>query len=140
MQSILYEAIILERIGFEFVIHQNTVAGTEIHDDFDVLNWFQIQKMKFPILTHFNYIIHSITSLKTENERDFSLAGIYTVLRRKNISVEMLFDLLLINRNSAALGHNSTIDLFRGSLDALDDIVDEMKSNPYDFSNASDTE
>ena len=40
------EEIFLERIGAKFVIYQNTVAGTEITDDFDVLNWFHIQKMK----------------------------------------------------------------------------------------------
>ena len=42
MHSIFSEAILLERIGAEFVTYQNMVAGTEITDDFDVLNWFQI--------------------------------------------------------------------------------------------------
>ena len=61
MKSILSEAILLERIGAEFVIYQNMVAGTEITDDFDVLNWFQIQQMKFPMLKLLTYIIHSIS-------------------------------------------------------------------------------
>ena len=43
MQSLSSEAILLDRIGAEFFIYQNTVAGTQITDDFDVLNWFQIQ-------------------------------------------------------------------------------------------------
>ena len=51
----------------------------------------------------------------------------------------MLSDLLLININSTALGRNTTIDIFGGSLDAMADIVDEMESNPYSFSDASDT-
>ena len=51
MNSISSEAIFLDRIGAEFVIYQNTVAGTEITDDFDVLDWFQIHKMKPPMLT-----------------------------------------------------------------------------------------
>ena len=42
MHSLLSEAILLERIGAEYVIYQDMVAGTEITDDFDVLNWFQI--------------------------------------------------------------------------------------------------
>ena len=67
MHSLLSEAILLERIGAEFVIYQNMVAGKEITDDFDVLNWFQIQKMKFPIMKRFAYIIHSLTPSKTEN-------------------------------------------------------------------------
>ena len=71
MHYLSSEAILLETIVAEFVIYQNTIAGTEITDDFDVLNWFQIQQMKFPILTRFAYITHSITPLKTENERDF---------------------------------------------------------------------
>ena len=61
MHSLLYEAILFERIGAKFIIYQNTVAGTEITDDFAVLNWFQIQKMKFPMLKQSAYIIHSIT-------------------------------------------------------------------------------
>ena len=38
--SLSSEAILLERIGADFVIYPNTVAGTEITDYFDVLNWF----------------------------------------------------------------------------------------------------
>ena len=49
MYSLSSEAILLERIRAKFVIYQNMVAGTEITDDFDVLNWFQIQQMKFSI-------------------------------------------------------------------------------------------
>ena len=92
------------------------------------------------MLTRFEYIIQSITPLQTENERYFSLSGIYNALRRANISVEMLSDLIFINRNSAALGHNTTIGGFGVSLDAVTDIVGEMESNPDSFADASDTE
>ena len=104
MHSLLSEAILLERIGADFFIYHNTVEGRDITDDFDVLNWFQIQEMKLPTMTQFAYIIHSITSYKTKNERDFSLAGIYTTLHRANLSVEMLSDLIFIHRNRATLG------------------------------------
>ena len=40
MHSISYKATLLERIGTEFFIFQNTVSGTEITDDLDVMNWF----------------------------------------------------------------------------------------------------
>ena len=53
MHSLSAEAILLERIGAEFVIYQYAVAGTEITDDFDVLNWFYIQQKKFPMMTRF---------------------------------------------------------------------------------------
>ena len=98
MHSLSSKAVLLERIGAEFVIYQNMVAGTEITDDFDVLNWFQIKQMKFPMLARFAYKINSITPSQTENERDFSLAGIYTASRRTNLYVEMLSDLYFINR------------------------------------------
>ena len=140
MHSLSSEAILLDRIGANFVIYQNTVAGKEITDDFDVPNWFQIQKMQFPMLIHFSYIIRSITPSKTENEIDFSLAGIYTASRRTNISIETISDLIFINRNSAALGRNTTIGVFGVSLDDVADIVYEMESNPYAFADASDTE
>ena len=119
---------------------KNTVAGTEITDEFDVLNWFQIQQMKFSTLTRFTYIIHSITPLQTENKRYFSLGGIYTVSLRFNLSVEMLSDFIFINRNSTELGRNTTIDVFGGSVDAVDGIVDDMESNPYAFADSIDTE
>ena len=52
----------------------------------------------------------------------------------------MLSNLLFINRNSATLGRNTTIDIFGGSLDAVADMVDDMESNPDDFADSSDTE
>ena len=52
----------------------------------------------------------------------------------------MLSDLLFININSAALGRNTTIDIFGESIYAVADIVDEMDSNPYSFADASETE
>ena len=134
------EAILLESIGDEVVIYQHTVDRTEITDDFDVLNWLQIQKMKLPMLTRFAYIIHSITPSQTENEKDLSLAGIYTSSRCANISVEIFSELILINRNSSALVFNTTIYLFGGSLDAVANIVDQMESKPSAFADASDTE
>ena len=71
-------------------------------------------------------MIHSIKTSQIENERDFSLSGIYTASRRANLSVEIISDLLFINKNSAALGRNTTIYVFGGSLDAVADIFDGM--------------
>ena len=78
--------------------------------------------------------------LQTENERYSSLAGIYTASFWANLSVKMLSDLILIKINSSSLGRNTTIDVFGGSLDAVADIFDEIKSNPDASSYASDTE
>ena len=92
------------------------------------------------MLTRFACIIHSITPSQTEHERDFSIVGIYTASRRANLSVEMLYALLFININSSDLGLNTTIDVFGGSIYAVEDIVDDMENNSYAFSDASDTE
>ena len=105
-----------------------------------MMNWFQIQQMKSPMLTCFAYIIHHITPLQTDNERDFSLAGIYTESRRANISVEIISDLLFINRKSAPLVHNTPINVFGGSLDYVANIVDKMEGNPDAFADVSYTE
>ena len=67
MHSLSFEATLLERIGAKFSINQNKVAGTEITNDFDVINWFQIQEMQFSILTRFAYIILTVTPSQTEN-------------------------------------------------------------------------
>ena len=85
-------------------------------------------------------MIHSIPYSQTVNEIYFLLADIYTASRRANISVEMLYDLIFINRNSAALGRTTTIYVFGGSLDAVDYIVDDMEINLDTFADASDTE
>ena len=68
--------------------------------------------------------------LQTENERDLSLAGIYTASRRVNLNIEIISDLIFINRNNAALGRNNPIDVFGGSPDAVADIVHEIERNP----------
>ena len=68
------------------------------------------------------------------------LSGIYTALIRANISVEMLSDLIFINKNSTASVRNTPIYVSEISLDALAVIIDEMESNPYVFLDASDPE
>ena len=78
--------------------------------------------------------------MQTENKREFSLAGIYAALRCANLSVEMISYLLLINRNIAALGRNTPIAVFQGSLYYVADIFDETKRNPNAFADARDTE
>ena len=91
-------------------------------------------------MTRFAYIINSITPYQTENEMDFSLAGIYTASYRAKIYVEMLPDLIFINRNSTSLGRNTPIDVFGRSLDAMDNIVDDADIKPDTFTDAIDTE
>ena len=51
-----------------------------------------------------------------------------------------MLSLFFVYRNSAALGCNTTIGVFEGLLDYVVDVVDEMEINPYDVSDAGDTE
>ena len=85
-------------------------------------------------------MIHSITILQFEDKIDFSLAGIYTAKIHANLSHEIISDLLFINRNRTALVRNTNIDVFRGSLDAVANIVDEMERNSDAFADTIDTE
>ena len=68
--SLFTKAILLDGIYAKVVTYQNLVAGTYITDDFYALHSFQ-KKFKFPILTHFAYILHSAAPLQDKNERDF---------------------------------------------------------------------
>ena len=80
------------------------------------------------MLTHFTYIIHSITVLQTENEIYFSPAVIYIALRHANLYVEILHSLIFINGNSTNSGLNTHIDVFGGYLYAVAYIVYEIQS------------
>ena len=80
MHYLSSEATLLKRIRAKFVIYQNMVAGTEMTDYFDVLDWFQIQQMQSPMLTRFAYIIHSITpSQKKKRKRLLTCRHIYCI-------------------------------------------------------------
>ena len=92
------------------------------------------------MLTLFVYIINSLTPSQTEKERDFSIEGIYTASRRDNISVEMIHDLIFINRNITALVCDTPIDVFGWSLYSVADIVNDTESNPDVFADSSDNE
>ena len=52
----------------------------------------------------------------------------------------MLSDLIFINRNSAALVCNTTIDVLGVLLDSVADTVDEMERNLDASADSSDTE
>ena len=56
------------------------------------------------------------------------------------LSLEMLSDFLLINKNCIALGCNTPMDVFGVSLDAVIDIVNTMDSNTDTFAHDFDSE
>ena len=54
---------------------------------------------QLPLLTIFFEIIFSIVRTQIENERDFSIAGVFNRVRRASISVETLATLTFIHKN-----------------------------------------
>ena len=96
--------------------------------------------MKLPMLTRPNLPTLFIPShlQKPKNDRDFSVAGIYTALLCTNISVEMLSGLLLIDISITVSVFNTPIDFFGESVNTVFDIVDDMDINLDAFTDASD--
>jgi hAT family C-terminal dimerisation region len=65
----------------------------------DVLSWYETVKVQIPRLYRFAQIIFSIPPTQIQNERDFSLAGVFTRARRASMTNVMLSNLLFINQN-----------------------------------------
>ena len=61
---------------------------------------------------------------QAENERDFSLSGVFTGERHARMLVEMLSKIIFMNRNSIGIHPNQTTDLFRGTVDDLNKVTD----------------
>ena len=56
----------------------------------NVLGWYQERKLQFPILARFDTIIFAILPSQAKNERDFSLAGVFTGSNRSRTAVDMI--------------------------------------------------
>jgi len=59
------------------------------------MDWFNINQSYIPTITYFASIIHSIS----ENERDFSLAGVIARTKRATSTADNLAMLIFINKN-----------------------------------------
>ena len=77
-----------ERVAQEFRMFWAAVkaSGTVTN----VLGWYQEIKLQFPMLARFATMIFSIPPSWAENERDFSLAGLFTGSNCARILVDML--------------------------------------------------
>ena len=65
----------------------------------NVLGCYQERKLQFPRLARFATMICAILPSQAENERDFSLAGVLIGSTRARMLVDMLSEIIFINRN-----------------------------------------
>ena len=79
------------------------------------------------MLACFATIIFAIPHSQAKNERDFSLSGVFTVSKSERMSVDMLSKIIFVNRNSIGLQHNQTTDIFQGSVEDLNKVIEKME-------------
>ena len=63
--------------------------------------------------------------LHSDNERDFSIAGVFARVKRASMSVEMLSSLVFMNKNLDL--HQEVQRLISGEMENLDSFVDEIE-------------
>ena len=77
-----------DRVGQEFRTFRTSVNS--IGKVTNILEWYQERKLQFTMLAWFSTLIFDIPPSQAKNERDFSLAGVFTGSNRARILVETL--------------------------------------------------
>lgn len=75
------------------------VPMVENYINFNLLNWWQTNELKFPILTRFSRFIHSIPATSAAAERSFSSAGYIYSERRSRMKPDTLSSMLTLQSN-----------------------------------------
>ena len=70
-------------------------------------------------------IIHCIPLFQTDNEMDFSIAGVFARVKHISILVKILSSLVFMNRNLDL--HQEVQCLISGEMENLDSFVDEIE-------------
>ena len=123
--------MIRERIDSEFTVFCNAAATTTAIKNEDVITWYKEHQLQLPMLSRLATIVFKITPSQYENERDFYLAGTYISACRARMSVEMIFCLLFISRNSRVTPPEEYIDLFEESTENIQYQTDDTESSVY---------
>ena len=74
-------------------------------------------------------IIFSIALSQAENEREFSLSGIYSSALHSRLSVDTISSPLFNESNSRVNPPEEYIDLFEGSTEYIQHQIDDMESS-----------
>ena len=102
--------------------------GLDLKEEVDVLTWYESIKYKAPQIYRIATYIFSVPPTQIQNERDFSLAGVFGQARRASLFVQMLSDLLFISQNTDTCSILKNIDLFHCNLNSVDDgLFDEVE-------------
>ena len=91
---------LIQRVESEFKVFCNAEAAHTAINNEDVLTWYKENQNQFPMLSCLATIFFSIPPPQAENERNFSLAEIYSSTIHTRMSVDMILSLLFINRHS----------------------------------------
>ena len=78
------------------------------------------------MLARFDTTIFDIPPPQAENERDFSLADVFTGSNHARMSVEMLLKLTFINMNSIGIQNNQTNYIFQVPVGDLNKVTEKM--------------
>jgi hAT family C-terminal dimerisation region len=120
--------LVLQQVKVEFATLRTEARQSSTAEKGDVLLWYKRREAILPKLSRFARIIFSIPPSQIDNERDFSIAGVFARARRASLSVSTLSNLLFINKNTDVASELQNIDLFTGSLESVDDeIIDEVE-------------
>lgn len=87
-----------------------------------VLEWYKEQHLLVSNLYQFAQAIYSIPPSQIENERDFSLAGVYNRPSRASMTVQMMSNLLFINKNHRMV--KNAINIFE---ETSDEVLEQLK-------------
>lgn len=68
-------------------------------DDFDLLNWWKINRSTFPILYEIAMKVFAIPATSARSEREFSYAGTIVTEKRSRLEPTKVESLLLLKRN-----------------------------------------
>ncbi len=114
---------IVARVRAEFKVYRTEAKRYNPNTD-SVLDWYKDRQTLLPMMSSFAAILYSIPPSQIENERDFSLAGVYGCARRSSMSIQMLSSLLFLNKNTSLFSTNP----FEESTEVLEEYMEDVET------------
>lgn len=86
-----------DRAENEIMVYENLTVP--LSDEFDVLSWWEVNKLQFPLLGNLSKRIFAIPASSAPSERAFSGARNLITEKRSQLSPHIVNDLMVVNRN-----------------------------------------
>lgn len=86
-----------DRVENEIMVYENLTVP--LSDEFDVLSWWEVNKLQFPLLGNLSKRIFAILASSAPSERAFSGARNLITEKRSQLSPHIVNDLMVVNRN-----------------------------------------